>query len=101
MIFPACKSLNVYNHTFISVEHQKDMYLWYYKKNYTADNAETDFPEYEKHLIMKFPECEENIKKLFCGELAPPCFPSEGPGLRMVCRWVCEDIAKNCPEFFR
>lgn len=100
LIIPACKNLGAYNNTLISVPSQKELYLWFYEKNYTEDSAETDFPEVARKMFEQYPKCQENIKKLFCGEYLPPCFPDEAPRLYSLCQPLCDQIATDCPGFF-
>jgi len=101
LIIPACKNLPVSQQTLISVDNQKHWYLHAYNKHYSEGNAETDFPPDFLKLLKKYPKCQEQLKKMFCGENFPPCFPGEGQGLYSICRSVCDDIVRDCPEFFR
>ncbi|KAL9963463.1 hypothetical protein ACROYT_G026974, partial [Oculina patagonica] len=100
LIIPACKNLGAYNHTLTSVPVQKQMYSWFYEKNYTEDSAETEFPEFVRNMFEQYPKCQENIKKIFCGEYLPPCFPDEGPRPYSLCQPLCHQMAKECPEIF-
>ena len=103
MIIPVCKNLQISNYTFISFELQRKLYKFAYNKEYTAVNVEEDFPRMYKQLFEKYPKCQDNLKKLICGEFLPPCFPDEpeGPGYYTICRSVCEEITRDCPDFFR
>lgn len=101
LIIPACKNLGAYNNTLTSVPAQKEMYSWFYGKDYAEDSAETDFPEIAQKMFEQYPKCQENIKKLFCGEYLPPCFPDEDPRLYSLCQPLCDQIATDCPGFFR
>lgn len=80
---------------------QEDLYHWMYEKDYTDENPETEFPTFVQAKFDKYPKCKENIKKLFCGEHLPPCFPDEGPRLYSLCQPLCDQIASDCPDFFR
>ena len=100
LIIPACKNLNLYSHTLTSLEVQKDEYEFFYEKNYTKNHAETGFPDLVQEMLDLHPKCAENIKKLFCGQHFPPCFPHEGLRLYSLCRPLCDAIARDCPEFF-
>ena len=101
LIIPACKNLGLYDYTLSSVIAQEDQYHWFYGKDYTEENPETEFPDFALELFEQYPKCQENIKKLFCGEHFPPCFPDEGPRLYSLCQPLCDAIARDCPEFFR
>ena len=101
LIIPACKNLGLYNYTLSSIIAQEDQYYWFYQKNYTADNLETEFPDFAQEMFELYPKCQENIKKLFCGQHFPPCFPHEGLRLYTLCKPLCDAIARDCPEFFR
>jgi len=93
--------LGAYNNTLISVPVQEELYLWFYEKDYAEESAETDFPEIARKMFEQYPKCQENIKKLFCGEYLPPCFPDEDPRLYSLCQPLCDQIATDCPGFFR
>lgn len=101
LIIPACKNLGAYNYTLTSVPVQKQMYSWFYGKNYTEDSPETEFPEFVRDMFEQYPKCQENIKKIFCGEYLPPCFQDEGPRPYSLCQPLCDQMAKECPEIFR
>lgn len=101
LIIPACKNLGLYNYTLSSIIAQEDQYYWFYQKNFTADNLETEFPDFAQDMFELYPKCQENIKKLFCGQHFPPCFPHEGLRLYTLCKPLCDAIARDCPEFFR
>lgn len=101
LILPACKNLGVSNHTLMSVEHQKMTYTMFYYKDYQSHNVEQDFPPQLQEMFKKYPKCQENIKKLFCGEHFSPCFPEEGKGFYSICKSVCSQILRDCPNFFR
>jgi len=102
LIFPACKNLGIYSHTLFSESVQKKMYKLYYNKTFNEDDLEQKFPKRVEEDLARFPKCRKSIEKLFCGELFPPCFPEEtSPMLKTLCRSVCNDIAKDCPGFFR
>ena len=81
---------------------QKKFYKWLYNRTYDDGNLETAFPENVEKDLSKFPKCQANIKKLFCGELFPPCFPDEeSPVFKTLCSSVCNDIIRDCPAYFR
>ena len=102
LIFPACKNLGIYEHTLFSESVQKNFYKLLYNKTYEDGDLETAFPKNVEKDLSKFPKCQTNIKKLFCGELFPPCFPDEGsPVFKTLCSSVCNDIVRDCPDFFR
>ena len=101
LIIPACKNLGVSNYTLIGEDLQKDWYFHSYRKRFTPSSAEKEFPPEIKAALKKYPKCQENLKKLFCGEYFPPCFPDEEQGFYSICKSVCDDIARDCPEFFR
>lgn len=101
LIIPACKNLGAYNSTLISVPAQEELYSWFYGKGYAEDSAETVFPEIARKMFEQYPKCQENIKKLFCEEYLPPCFPNEDPRLYSLCQPLCDQIAIDCPGFFR
>ena len=103
LIFPACKNLGFYNHTIFAESVQKKFYKIFYNKTYgDGQDLDQDFPLLWSKQAAKFPDCSTDIKKLFCGELFPPCFPEEGsPKLKTLCRSVCDDIQRKCPDFFR
>ena len=102
LIFPACKKLGVYEHTLFAESVQKKIYKLFFNRTYDDGDLVSDFPKSVAKDLSKFPKCQANIKKLFCGELFPPCFPDEGsPGLKTLCRSICNDIARDCPTFFR
>ena len=101
LIIPACKNLGAYDHTLISVPVQEELYSWFYGKNYTEDSAEEGFPAIAREMVEQYPKCQENIKKLFCGEYFPPCFPEEGSRVYSLCQPLCDQIATECPAFFR
>ena len=101
LIIPVCKNFVVSQQTLISVDNQKYWYLYNYGKPYDEKNVETDFPSDFRKLLEKYPKCKENLKKLYCGEYFPPCFPNDSQGHYSICRSVCDDIVRDCPEFFR
>ena len=101
LVIPVCKNLGISNHTLISVDNQKHWYLHAYNKYYNEKKVETDFtPEFLK-LLEKYPKCKESLKKMYCGEYFPPCFPDDSQGHYSICRSVCDDIVRDCPEYFR
>ncbi|XP_022792919.1 uncharacterized protein LOC111331942 isoform X2 [Stylophora pistillata] len=100
LIFPACKSLGAYDNTLISISMQKELYSWFFNKEYNINNTETKFPAAVQKLLDQYPKCQENIKKLFCGEHFPPCFPDESPRVYSLCQPLCDQIATDCPGFF-
>jgi len=100
LIIPACKNLGLYDYTLTSIPVQEELYHWFYGKEYPHENPETEFPDFALELFERYPKCQENIKKLFCGEHLPPCFPEEGPRLYSLCQPLCDAIATDCPEFF-
>ena len=102
LIFPACKNLGIYQHTLFSESVQKKFYKWLYNRTYDGGDLEAAFPKNVEKELSKFPKCQTNIKKLFCGELFPPCFPDEGsPVFKTLCSSVCNDIIRDCPAYFR
>lgn len=102
LIFPACKNLGFYGHTLFSESAQKTVYKYIYNKTYDDGDLETAFPKNVEKDLSKFPKCQTNIKRMVCGELFPPCFPDEeSPGLKTLCSSVCNDIVRDCPDFFR
>ena len=105
LIIPACKNLGVSNYTLVSLKQQKRLYQFYYRKEYKEGNVETNDPPGLVTLSKKYPRCKNNIKKLYCGEYLPPCFPdepsAEGPGFYTICQSVCDEITRDCPDFFR
>ena len=101
LIIPACKNFVASKQTLISADNQKHWYHHAYNKQYEENNVETDFPSDFLKLLEKYPKCKENLKKMYCGENLPPCFPDEGQGHYSICRSVCDDIVRDCPEFFR
>lgn len=100
LIFPACKNIGAFDHTLISVSMQKKLYSWFFKKEYNANSTETEFPGAVRKLLDQYPKCQENIKKLFCGEHFPPCFLDESPRVYSLCQPLCDQIATDCPGFF-
>ena len=46
--------------------------------------------------------CSSTLKKIFCAEFAPPCFPEDKEKivLHTVCKADCEDVKKECPELY-
>lgn len=105
LIFPACKTLGIYNYTLVSEQHQKRMYTYAYRREYKEGELETSFPPRIQKMLDKYPRCQENIKKLYCGEYMPPCFADEfaanGHGYYTICQSVCDQIKNGCPGFFR
>lgn len=104
LIIPACKNLGVSNYTLISLEQQKRLYKYTYKKEYQEGDLETDFPPVIQVLLQKYPKCQDKLKMLYCGEFLPPCFQhesAEGPGFYTICQSVCDEITRDCPDFFR
>lgn len=47
--------------------------------------------------------CSPMLKKIFCAEFAPPCFPDDKTEivLRTVCKSACENVREECPELYR
>ena len=81
---------------------QKKFYKLFYNKTYNEGDLEERFPRMAEQALVKYPKCRKNIEKLFCGEIFPPCFPEEAnPMLKTLCRSVCDDIARDCPGYFR
>ncbi|KAL9963462.1 hypothetical protein ACROYT_G026973 [Oculina patagonica] len=102
LIFPACKNLGIYDHTLFSESVQKKIYKAVFNKTYGEGDLEKGFPKIVEKDLSKFPKCQENLKKMFCGELFPPCFPNEkSPGRKSLCRSVCDEVARDCPGYFR
>ena len=102
LIFPACKNLGLYSHTLLSKSAQKKVYSLFYNKTYNEHDLEQGFPKRVEKGLVKYSKCRKNIEKLICGELFPPCFPEEAnPVMKTLCRSVCDDIARDCPGYFR
>lgn len=109
LIIPAFKNLGVSNYTLISVDQQKRFYNNTYGKaipeEYKEGSLETNFPPVIQRVLKKYPRCQENLKKLYFGEYIPPCFPdkvsAEGHGYYTICQSACDEIARDCPDFFR
>jgi len=101
LIIPACKNLAVSQHTLVTADDQKHWYRHAYHKYFKEEKVETDFPPDFLKVLAKYPKCQENLKKMFCGENFPPCFPGEDQGHYSICKSVCDDILRDCPEFFR
>lgn len=102
LIFPACKNLGIYDHTLFSESVQKKVYKLVFNRTYGEGDLEKGFPKIIEKDLSKFPKCQANIKRMFCGELFPPCFPDERcHGRKTLCRSVCDEIARDCPGFFR
>ena len=47
--------------------------------------------------------CSPMLKKIFCAEFAPPCFPQDQTEtvLRTVCKSDCENVQTKCPDLYR
>ena len=47
--------------------------------------------------------CLSTLKKIYCAEFAPPCFPEDKEDivLRTVCKRDCEDVKRKCPEVYK
>lgn len=102
LIFPACKNLGLYNHTIFTESVQKKLYYLIYNRTYgDGQLLDQGFPMVIEMQVAKYPKCATNIKKLYCGDLFPPCFPEEGsPTFKTLCRSVCNDIQRECPDYF-
>jgi len=92
-----------YNYTILTPEMQIMVYRFMYRKNITDPDPETPQPDsHLANLVMSpmksFPKCANSIKKLYCSEIIPPCFPDEGPKLYTVCKPICKNIGDDCPE---
>lgn len=55
------------------------------------------------HKFGNHSVCSQTLKKLFCAEFAPPCFPEDKEEivLHTVCKSDCESVQKKCPELYR
>lgn len=47
--------------------------------------------------------CSPTLKKIFCAEFAPPCFPQDKTEtvLRTVCKSECENVQIECPDLYK
>ena len=102
LIIPACKDLGVYSHTLLSESVQKHLYLTLWRKSYNKSDLQRDFPKVFENIFANYPKCRRNAETLFCGEMFPPCFLHETKAVyKTPCRSVCNDIARECPGYFR
>ena len=102
LIIPACKDLGVYSHTHLSEEVQKHLYLTFWRKSYNKSDLQRDFPKVFENIFANYPKCRRNAETLFCGEMFPPCFLHETKTVyKTPCRSLCNDIARECPGYFR
>lgn len=55
------------------------------------------------HKFGNHSVCSPTLKKIFCAEFAPPCFPEDKEEivLHTVCKSDCESVQKKCPELYR
>lgn len=55
------------------------------------------------HKLGNHSGCSSTLKKIFCAEFAPPCFPLDKDKivLRTVCKSDCENVKRECPELYR
>ena len=102
LIIPACKDLGVYSHTLLSESVQKHLYLALWGKSYNKSDLQRDFPKVFENIFANYPKCRRNAETLFCGEMFPPCFLHETKTVyKTPCRSLCNDIARECPGYFR
>lgn len=55
------------------------------------------------HKFGNHSVCSPMLKKIFCAEFAPPCFPDDKTEiiLRTVCKSECENVREECPALYR
>lgn len=55
------------------------------------------------HKFGNHSMCSPMLKKIFCAEFAPPCFPQDQTEtvLRTVCKSDCENVQTQCPDLYR
>ncbi|XP_078378814.1 uncharacterized protein LOC144661963 [Oculina patagonica] len=55
------------------------------------------------HKFGNHSVCSPMLKKIFCAEFAPPCFPDDKTEIiiRTVCKSECENVREECPELYR
>lgn len=104
VIIPICQNVG-YTHTIITQKRQKRFYKYWYRKNYT-NSAVVSIPRqnsWAQDLMTnkKMSRCAQNVKKLFCVEHIPPCFPEEGIAYYTACRDLCKNVTIECPEVLR
>ncbi|XP_048588155.1 uncharacterized protein LOC116611634 [Nematostella vectensis] len=101
LIFPMCKSIG-YSHTSISLSTQLKVYNIFYQKKFsnTSEDAVVkpgSTVDNWQGFFKNFSQCSLNLKKFFCGDLFPPCFPDEGLQHYTLCQSFCYDISVKCP----
>ena len=93
-----------YDHTILSNKSQAEVLKRFF--NTTLDLASLNTSDYSFPLILdkllkKFPKCKASLRKMFCVDYLPPCFPGKPKQNYGLCKSDCNTITNACPEFFR
>ena len=73
----------------------------YWEITYNGSILQRNFSKRQEEILAKYPKCRKNIEKLYCGKHFPPCFLNETKRvLKIPCRSLCKDIARDCPGYF-
>ncbi|XP_032227947.2 uncharacterized protein LOC116611633 [Nematostella vectensis] len=107
LIFPFCQDLG-YTHSVVTEERQKKLFRIFYGFNYTnprpGQPQPTPLPRSRiqifQNILANYSSCQSDLKKIYCAELMPPCFPGEEIGFYTACKDVCRSIVERCPSVF-
>lgn len=101
-LIPMCGEQG-YNYTISSNKTQSLQLKWFYNKTDFSSLNSSDFsvPSFLETDLKKYPKCASIIKKMFCLQYLPPCFPGQRPQLYGPCKNECRFIMKECPEYFQ
>ncbi|XP_032227950.2 uncharacterized protein LOC116611635 [Nematostella vectensis] len=104
MIFPFCKGVG-FTYTAITTSYQLMIYQFYYGKKFTNTSTDSIIPPNSyigriQQLGEDFPKCADRLRRFFCGDQFPPCFPEEGPRFYTICQQYCHQLGLECPGLY-
>ena len=102
-VIPMCGDQG-YDHTIYSSSSQAELLKRFFK--FTGDLSSLNTSDYslwpsKEKEIQKYPKCAAALRKMFCMQFLPACFPEKPKQIYSICRQDCSTILKDCPEFVR
>ena len=94
-----------YNYTTLSRETQEYTFKVAFNKDLDSallNKSDFSLPAWlEKQLSKYKPECASVLRKLYCAQWLPPCFPKANSSqFYGLCKSECETVHHLCPGFF-
>ena len=102
-LIPLCGDQG-YDHTILSSESQAKILKIFFNKTMNSpslNSSDYSLPSFYEKQIEKYPKCANEVRKMFCANVLPPCFPSKSKQKYGLCKSVCRTVAKECPDLFR